>query len=155
MCFMVDKTDLEILKVLQENAQLTFKEIAGRVNLSVTPVHERIKRMEREGVIEKYITIVNRKKIGNHLLVYCNITLNKQTKNNFSAFEETILKYPEVVECSIVSGGFDYLLKIITHDTESYNEFYQQKLSTIESVAHIHSFFALAEVKNTMVLPLM
>lgn len=151
---MIDKTDLKILHVLQENAQLTFKEIARRVNLSVTPVHERIKRMENDGVIDKYVTLINRKKIGNYLLVYCNITLNKQTKNNFSAFEESILKYPEVVECSIVSGGFDYILKIITRDIESYNEFYQQKLSTMKSVAHIHSFFAISEVKNTTIFPL-
>lgn len=150
---MIDNTDRKILQVLQENAQLTFKEIARRVNLSVTPVHERIKRMEKDGVIDKYVTIINRKKTGAYLLVYCNITLNKQTKNNFAAFEKSILQYPEITECCIVSGGFDYLLKIITKDIESYNEFYQQKLSTMDSVAHIHSFFAISEVKNTTVFP--
>jgi Lrp/AsnC family leucine-responsive transcriptional regulator len=151
---MIDKTDLKILKILQENAQLTFKEISQKINLSITPVHDRIKRMEKDGVIEKYVTIINKKKIGSSLIVYCNITLAKQTKNNFSEFEHAVLEFPEVMECSVVSGEFDYILKIHTRDMESYNEFYQQKLSVLESVIHINSFFVMAEVKNTTIFPL-
>lgn len=151
---MIDKTDLKILNLLQENAQLTFKEISQKINLSITPVHDRVKRMENEGIIAKYVTLLDKKKIGTSLVVYCNISLDKQTKNNFSEFEDEILKFPEVIECNIVSGGFDYLLKIITRDMESYNAFYQQKLSVMRSVAHIHSFFVMSEIKNTTVLPI-
>ena len=148
----VDKTDLKILKLLQENAQLTFKEISQQINLSITPIHDRIKRMEKEGVIEKYVTILNKKKVGTSLVVYCNITLDKQTRHNFTEFEERVTQFPEVVECHIVSGGFDYLLKVITKDMESYNQFHQQKLSVMSSVAHIHSFFVMSEIKSTTVL---
>lgn len=151
---MLDKTDIKILTLLQENSQLTFKEISQKINLSITPVHDRVKRLEKEGVIARYVTLLDKKKIGASLTVYCNITLDKQTKNNFSEFEEEILKFPEVIECNIVSGGFDYLLKIITRDMESYNIFYQQKLSVMQSIAHIHSFFVMSEIKDTTVLPI-
>jgi Lrp/AsnC family transcriptional regulator len=150
----IDNTDLKILKLLQENAQLTFKEISQKINLSITPIHDRIKRMEKEGVIEKYVTILNKKKVDTSLVVFCNITLDKQTRHNFTEFEEHVVKFPEVVECHIISGGFDYLLKIITKDMESYNQFHKQKLSVMNSVAHIHSYFVMSEIKNTTVLHL-
>src|SRR5690606_39123150 len=104
---MLDKTDIKILSLLQENSQLTFKEISQKINLSITPIHDRVKRLEKEGVIARYVTLLDKKKIGASLSVYCNITLDKQTKDNFSEFEEGILKFPEVIECNIVSGGFD------------------------------------------------
>ncbi|MFC0181720.1 transcriptional regulator, AsnC family [Pseudarcicella hirudinis] len=151
---MIDKTDLRILQLLQQNAQLTIKELSQQINLSMTPIHDRIKRLEQEGIIEKYVTILNRKKVGASLVVYCNITLDKQTKNNFAEFEEAIIQFPEVIECNIVSGGFDYLLKIVAKDMEAYNEFHQQKLSVMRTVAHIHSFFVMSEIKSTTVLPL-
>lgn len=151
---MLDKTDIKILSLLQENSQLTFKEISQKINLSITPIHDRVKRLEKEGVIARYVTLLDKKKIGASLTVYCNITLDKQTKDNFSEFEEGILKFPEVIECNIVSGGFDYLLKIITKDMESYNTFYQQKLSVMQSIVRIHSFFVMSEIKDTTVLPI-
>ena len=151
---MIDNTDIKILRLLQENAQLTFKEISQKINLSVTPVHDRIKKMERDGIIEKYVTVINKKLVNASLMVFCNITLDRQTKFNFSEFEESILKFPEVVECNIVSGGYDYLLKVITKDMESYNAFYQQKLSVLPTVAHIHSIFVMSEIKNTTVFAL-
>lgn len=150
----LDKTDIKILQLIQENAQLTLKEIAQSINLSLTPTHERIKRMEQEGIIDKYVTILNKKKLGKLLVVYCNVTLDKQTQNNFVEFEEAIKNFAEVVECSVVSGGFDYLMKVIAQDMEAYNEFYQKKLSVLQSVAHISSFFVMSEVKSTTVLPI-
>ena len=107
----LDKTDLTILNLLQNNAYLTIKEIAGAVNMSLTPVHERIKKMQNEGIIDKYVTLINKKKLEKSLIVYCNITLNKQSADDFKIFNEAINKLPEVVECSVVSGAFDYLLK--------------------------------------------
>ncbi|PWK29291.1 Lrp/AsnC family transcriptional regulator [Arcicella aurantiaca] len=150
----IDKTDIRILQLLQENAQFTLKEISQKINLSMTPTHDRIKRLENEGVIQKYVTILNKKMIGNPLTVYCSISLDKQQKNHFEEFEEAIKQFPEVIECSVISGSFDYMIKVIAKDMEAYNEFYQKKLSDLQSVAHISSSFVMSEVKNTTVLPL-
>ena len=112
----IDATDIRILQLLQENAQLTLKEISQKINLSMTPTHDRIKRLEQENVIDKYVTILNKKMLGNPMMVYCNITLDKQQKNHFEEFEATIIQFPEVIECSVISGSFDYLLKVIVKD---------------------------------------
>jgi Lrp/AsnC family transcriptional regulator, leucine-responsive regulatory protein len=149
-----DKTDLKILSLLQQNGNYTIKEIANETNLSITPVHERIKRLENEGIISKYTAILDKNKLGKWLQVLCQVTLDKQTQSNFSDFEESIKSFSEVVECSVVSGGFDYLLKILVEDMEAYNTFYQSKLAVIVPVAHINSYFIMKEVKNTMELPL-
>ena len=150
----LDANDIRILKLLQENAQLTLKEISQNINLSMTPTHDRIKRLENEGVIEKYVTILNKKMLGNPMTVYCSISLDKQQKNHFEEFEESIKQFPEVIECSVISGNYDYLIKVIVKNMEAYNEFYQKKLSDLHSVAHISSSFVMSEVKNTTVLPL-
>ncbi len=150
----IDKTDIRILQLLQENAQFTLKEISQKINLSMTPTHDRIKRLENEGVISKYVTILNKKMIGNPLIVYCSISLDKQQKNHFEEFEDAIKQFPEVIECSVISGSFDYMVKVVAKDMEAYNEFYQKKLSDLQSVAHISSSFVMSEVKNTTVLPL-
>ncbi len=149
-----DATDIRILQLLQENAQLTLKDISKQINLSMTPTHDRIKRLENEGVIDKYVTILNKKMLGNPMTVYCNITLDKQQKNHFEEFEQAIKEFPEVIECSVISGSFDYLLKVIVKNMEAYNEFYQKKLSDLQSVAHISSSFVMSEVKSTTVLPI-
>jgi len=149
----LDKIDRQILALLQENARLTIQEIGQRINLSKTPVHERIKRLEREGVIEKYVTVLNKKKLGNLLVVLCHVTLDKQTRDTFLVFDGAIAALPEVIECSMVSGTFDYLLKVVVHDMEGYNQFYQERLSVIPGILHISSFFVMSEVKNTTVIP--
>ncbi|MES2796331.1 MAG: Lrp/AsnC family transcriptional regulator [Bacteroidota bacterium] len=150
----LDKTDFKILQLLQENSNYTIKEIAKATNLSITPIHERIKRLENEKIIEKYTAILNKKMIGKWLQVHCQVTLDKQTQQNFTEFEMAIRNFSEVVECSVVSGGFDYLLKVLVEDMDQYNLFYQSKLAVIESVAHINSFFVMKEVKNLVELPL-
>lgn len=150
----LDETDHRILQLLQTNAQLTIKEIAAEINLSITPVHDRIKKLEREGVIEKYVTILNKKRLGKGLTVFCNVTLDKQQRENFQEFNEAMLQMPEVVECCVVSGTFDYLIKIIATDVESYHTFYQEKLATLKAISHISSFFVMSEVKSTTSLPI-
>ena len=150
----LDKTDLMILNLLQTNAHLTIKEIAAAVNMSLTPVHERIKKMENERVIEKYVTLLDKKKLGKSLIVYCNITLTKQAADDFKIFNEAIDLLPEVVECSVVSGTFDYILKVILADMDAYYLFHQNKLATIKCVSQINSFFVMNEVKYSTALPL-
>ncbi|MCU0339885.1 MAG: Lrp/AsnC family transcriptional regulator [Spirosomaceae bacterium] len=151
---LTDETDLKILRLLQQNAQLTIKEIANEINLSITPVHDRIKKLEREGVIERYVTLLNRKRLGKSMVVYCNVTLDKQQRDHFQEFNEAMLQMPEVVECCVVSGTFDYLIKVVAADVESYHTFYQEKLATLKSISHISSFFVMSEVKSTTSLPI-
>ena len=150
----LDVHDLRILELIQQNAQLTIKEIAARVHLTQTPVHERLRKLEKEGYIERYAALLNRKKIGKSLLVYCQVTLDKQRKESFEEFDTAIQGMPSILECSLVSGNFDYLLKIVADDVDDYNRFYQQKLSVLKSVLHISSFFVMSEVKATTCLPL-
>lgn len=150
----MDATDVTILKLLQANSRLTYKEIADKINLTQTPVFDRIKRMEASGVIDKYVTILNRKKVGNSLTVFNQVTMTKQTLEISQKFDEAVASLPEVVECHFVSGGFDYLLKIIVPDMETYHKFHQLKLSIIPGVSLINSYFVMSEVKNTTEIPL-
>lgn len=154
MSLKIDETDKKILTLLQQNAQYTYKEIAQKINLSLTPVHDRIKRLENEGVIEKYVTLLNKKKLGKSLTVYCQVTLIRQTKEVSSEFDKSILLLPEVIECNFVSGSFDYLLKLIVPDMDAYHQFHQQKLSIITGVSLINSFFVMSEVKSSFEVPL-
>lgn len=150
----MDNTDIKILRLLQKNAQMTYKEIAEAINLTQTPVFDRIKRMESSGIIDKYVTILNRKKVGTSLTVFNQVTMITQTLEISKKFDEAIAKLPEVVECHFVSGGFDYLLKIIVPDMETYHKFHQLKLSIIPGVSLINSYFVMSEVKNTTEIPL-
>ena len=151
----LDKTDLTILNLLQHNAHLTIKEIAAEVNMSLTPVHERIKKLQNEGIIDGYVTLLNKKKLGKSLIVYCNVTLTRQAADDFKIFNEAIDLLPEVVECSVVSGAFDYILKVILADMDAYYLFHQNKLATIKCVSQINSFFVMNEVKYTTALSLL
>jgi Lrp/AsnC family transcriptional regulator len=150
----LDQTDKSILRILQKDALAKLKDISNSINLSVSPTHDRIKRMEGEGVIQKYVALIDRKKIELGMVVFCHVTLDKQTKNNFAEFEQTILQFDEVVSCSLVSGSFDYYLKVVSKDVETYNKFYQEKLAVLPMVAHINSLFVMDEIKTTTTLPI-
>lgn len=150
----LDHTDKSILRILQKDALAKLKDISNAINLSVSPTHDRIKRMETEGVIQHYVALIDRKKMELGMVVFCHVTLDKQTKNNFAEFEQTILQFDEVVSCSLVSGSFDYYLKVVTKDVETYNKFYQEKLAVLPMVAHINSLFVMDEIKTTTALPL-
>ena len=150
----LDKLDRTILTLLQADAHLTIQEIGRRVNLSKTPVHERIKRLEREGIIARYVTVLDKKKIGNPLAVFCQITLDKQTADLFADFDRAVLNLPEVLSCHLVSGTFDYLIQVVVPDMDAYNRFYRERLSVIAGIVHISSFFVMAEVKNDTAIPL-
>ena len=126
----LDELDRSILRLLQSNALITIKDISAAINLSMSPIHDRIKRLEQEGVIQKYVTLLDRKQLDLGLVVHCQVTLDKQTRNNFSEFEQTIAKFPEIISCSLVSGSFDYYLKLVTKDVETYNKFYQENIDT-------------------------
>jgi len=150
----LDETDKKILRLLQVDAHLTLKDIANKINLSLTPVHDRVKRLEKEGIIKKYVSILDKKKLGKNIMVYCQVTLVKQTSEVSEGFNQAIMDMPEVVECNFISGNFDYMLKIILPDMESYHHFHQKKLSVIPGVSLVSSFFIISEVKSTTVLPI-
>ena len=145
----LDKKDLEILKLLQENARITIKEISGKIHLSTTPVHERIKRMEESGVIKQYVTLVNHEKVKKGLTVICYVSLKQHSKNAGVKFIKTIHELNEVVECFSISGEFDFMLKVICEDMNSYYDFHVNKLSEIENMGHVQSIFVMGVIKQT------
>lgn len=147
--FILDKKDFAILKLLQENARITIKEISGKVHLSTTPVHERIKRMEESGVIKQYATLVNHEKIKKGLMAICYVSLKQHSKNAGVKFIKTINELNEVVECFSISGEFDFMLKVICEDMNTYYDFHVNKLSQIENMGHVQSIFVMGIIKQT------
>lgn len=145
----LDRKDLEILKLLQENARITIKEISGKIHLSTTPVHERIKRMEESGVIKQYVTLVNHEKVKKGLMVICYVSLKQHSKNAGVKFIKTIHELNEVVECFSISGEFDFMLKVICEDMNTYYDFHVNKLSQIENMGHLQSIFVMGIIKQT------
>ena len=151
----LDKTDIQILKVLQENGRITVKELAQRVHLSPTPVFERMRRMETAGIIERYTTILNASKLGRGFVVFCSVKLRRMGKDIAHDFVNRIKDIPEVAECYNISGEFDYLLKIYAPDMQYYNEFIVNVLGTIESLGSIQSSFVMNPVKTSPGIPLL
>lgn len=144
----IDSTDLLILRLLQDNARLTVKELALRVHLSSTPVYERVRRLERDGYIRKYKAVLDVNKLGQGFIVFCNVKLKKLSRDIVNEFRALVLAMPEVTECYNVSGSFDYLLKIHARDMASYQDFVFNRLGTIDCLASWESTFVMAEEKN-------
>lgn len=150
----LDKTDLQLLKILQENGRISIKELAQRVHLSPTPVFDRVRRLESTGVIERYTAVLNAAKLGQGFIVFCSVRLRRMGKDIAHDFVERIKDIPEVAECYNISGEFDYLLKIYAPDMQYYNEFCINVLGTIESLGSIQSSFVMNPVKTSVGLPL-
>ena len=148
----LDEIDKKLLKLLQTDSKKTTAALSSKLNLSVTAVYERIKKLEREGIIEKYVVLVNRKKIEKGFVVFCHIKLIQHTKEFLTKFETQVIKLNEVLECHHVSGDYDYILKIVLKDMEEYREFLVEKLTTLEHIGSTHSTFMISEVKNTTVI---
>lgn len=144
----LDKVDLLILRTLQENARLTTKELAARVNLSSTPVFERLRRLENSGYIKKYIAVLDAEKLNQGFIVFCNVKLRRMNREIAADFAQVIHEIPEVTECYNISGSYDYLLKIHAPNMKYYQEFILNVLGTIESLGSIESTFVMDEVKH-------
>lgn len=145
----LDSKDLAILRLLQENARITVKEISDKVHLSTTPVHERIKRMEETGVIKQYATLVDHSKVKKGLMVICYVSLKQHSKNAGDKFIKTIQELNEVIECYNISGEFDFMLKVVSEDMNAYYDFHVNKLSQIENMGHVQSVFVMGIIKQT------
>lgn len=150
----LDVIDKKLIHLLQLNSKQTTKQLSLQLNLSVTAVYERIKKLEKENVIKHYVAIVNKNKIGKSFLVFCHIKLIQHTKEYVTNFEKEVLKLPEVAECFHVSGDYDYILKIYVKDMESYRDFMITKLTAIKHIGSTHSIFTIGEVKNTTAINL-
>ncbi len=145
----LDIIDKKLLQLLQSDTKKTTKELSIKLNLSVTAVYERIKKLEREGIIASYVALLNRNKINKGFVVFCHIKLIQHSKEFLTIFESEVVKLDEVLECFHVSGDYDYILKICIKDMEEYREFMVTKLTTLQHIGSTHSTFMIGEVKNT------
>ena len=149
----LDDIDRMILKILQRDSHLTVKELAARVHLSPSPVFERQKRLEREGYIERYMAVVNSHKVGNDIMVLCNIRLKQHTQDLIQEFMDVVQNIDEITECYNTSGDYDFLIKVYAHDMKCYQQFMLNTLGKIDCIGSLHSIFVIDETKNTRGVP--
>ncbi len=144
----LDDVDIAILRALQQDARLSTKELALKVHLSNTPVYERVKRLEREGYIKRYITILNAEKLNKGFVVYCNIKLSPLNKKVAEEFCATIRESPEVSECYNISGKYDYMLRVNCPDMKYYQQFILNVIGQLPMLGSLESTFVIEEVKH-------
>lgn len=145
----LDQTDKKLINLLQKDSKQTTKQLSLQLDLSVTAVYERIKKLEKDNLISKYVALVNPKKIEKSFLVFCHVKLTQHSREFLSVFEREILKLNEVSECFHLAGDYDYLLKIYVKDMHEYREFMVNKLTTIKHIGSTQSSFTISEIKNT------
>jgi putative leucine responsive regulatory protein len=150
----LDETDRKILRILQRNSDLTVKELAAKLHLSTSPTFERQKRLERDGYIERYIAVVNPRKVGNGIMVLCNIRLKQHSQELIQEFMDVVQNLEEITECYNTSGDYDFLIKVYAHDMKSYQQFMLNTLGTINCIGSLHSIFVIDETKNTHGVPI-
>jgi len=150
----LDTADIKLLSLLQADSKKTTKEYANYLGLSTTAVYERIKRLERSGVISRYVALLNLKKADKAFLVFCHVKLIQHTKEFVLQFEREVQKLVEVAECYHISGDYDYILKIHVRDMEEYRDFMVTKLTAISNIGSTQSSFAINEVKHTTAVSL-
>lgn len=148
----LDATDIKILKRLQADSNINIKELASELFLTATPVYERIKRLEREGYIMKYVALLDKKKLNLGMTVFCNVRLKEHAKNVGANFVKDIVALPEIIECYNIAGDYDFMLKILVEDMASYQDFVMNKLSTIENIGNTQTIFVMGEIKNSTAL---
>ncbi len=145
----IDELDKRILNHLQKDSKKTNKEISNDLGLSVTAVYERIRKLERGGVISKYVALVDPESVEKGFMVLCQVKLIQHKKDLLTKFEKQVTSLPEVVECLHVSGDFDYILKVLVKDMEAYREFLVTKLTTLDHIGSTKSIFTISKVKQT------
>src|SRR4029078_9076702 len=145
----LDQKDLAILRLLQQNARITVKEISDKVHLSTTPVYERIKWMEETGVIKQYATLVDYTKLKKGLMVICYVSLKQHNKTAGAKCIKAINEMNEVIECYNISGEFDFMLKVVIENMDAYYDFHVNKLSQVENMGRLQSVFVMGIIKQT------
>ncbi len=144
-----DDIDKKLLQLLQNDSKQTNKALANQLNLSVTAVFERIKKLENNGVINKYVALVKKDKVDKTFVAFCHIKLSQHLQDYVIQFEKEVNKLTEVIECHHISGEYDYLLKVVVKDMEDFREFMVEKLTKIKHIGSTHSMFVISEVKHT------
>jgi DNA-binding Lrp family transcriptional regulator len=145
----LDEKDLAILRLLQENAKMTVREIANQIHLSPTPVHERIKRLEDSGVIKQYAALVDHSKVNKGLMIICYVSLKEHNKKTGAKFIKAINELTEVIECYNISGQFDFMLKVVVENMDAYYDFHVNKLGQLENTGQLQSTFVMGIIKQT------
>ena len=148
----LDTLDLSILKLLQKNSKLTNKALSTHLSLSITAVYERIKKLEKTGIIKGYVALLSKEKLEQSFVAFCHVKLIQHTQDNVKQFEKEVIKIDEVLECYHLSGDYDYLLKVHVKDMESYRNFMIEKLTNLNHIGSTHSMFMINEVKHTTAL---
>ncbi|WP_426330185.1 Lrp/AsnC family transcriptional regulator [Pedobacter sp. R-06] len=150
----LDKVDIGLLKLLQNDASLTNKELSYKLNKSIATIHERIRKLKDQGYIKKIVAILDRKKINRNLISFSQVLLNDHTQRTLNEFEDSVTKFPEVMECLQMTGAYDFILRIATEDMEAYHDFYRNKLATLANITTVQSFFVLSEAKSSTAYPI-
>lgn len=150
----LDAIDRKILDLLQRDARTTNKELSAELGLSVTPVHARVKRLEKTGYIRRYVALVDPRKVGRTMTVYCLVSLKEHSQASVGAFNEAVQGFSEVMACDHVTGRYDFLLKVMVADMEGYQAFVLHKLGVLDNIAHVQSLFSLSTVKQTTAFPM-
>ncbi|MFD2697920.1 Lrp/AsnC family transcriptional regulator [Mesonia sediminis] len=146
---MLDTTDKNLLALLQQDAKQTIKSLAFKLNLSVTAVHERIKKLERNQTITQYVALIDKNRVNKSFMVLCHLKLNEHTRENIKRFEKEVSQLPEVMECYHVSGDYDFILKILVKDMPAYRQFLVDKLTALSGIGSTQSTFIIDEAKET------
>jgi len=145
----LDSIDTQLLNYLQKDAKQTNKELASKLNMSVTAVYERIKKLEKAGVIDNYVALLNKESIGRAFIAFCHIKLVKHSQELVNQFEKEVATIDEILEVYHLSGDYDYLLKVHVKDMESFRKFMVNKLTNIDHIGSSNSMFVISEVKHT------
>lgn len=153
--YKLDAVDKRLLELLQADSKMNVKEIAAQLNMTKTPIYERIKRYDKEGIIEKYVAVLNRETVNNSMVVFCSVSLESQKLEEIEKFNTAIKNIPEVMECYLMGGANDFLLKVVVSDLNAYHQFSSGKLAALPNVGQIKSTFVLNEVKRSTIFPLM
>ena len=150
----LDQTDKEILKLMQQDATLTNKELAFKLNKSIATIHERIRKLKHQGYIKRIVAILDRKKIDKGLIAFSQVLLKEHTADTLVSFEKEVAKFSEVMECFQMTGAFDFILRIATSDMDAYHLFLRNRLATLPNISTVQSFFVLSETKSETAYPL-
>ncbi|ADX66742.1 Lrp/AsnC family transcriptional regulator [Weeksella virosa] len=146
----LDTIDAKILTFLQQDSKITYKQLSDKLNLSSTAIHERIKKLEKNKVIDKYVALVDRKKINKELLVLSHIKLAQHSQESIKQFEKDILEQKEILSCYHVSCDYDYIIKMAFENMDDYRDFMINRLTKIQSIGSTQSTFVISELKETL-----
>ncbi|MFQ1702481.1 Lrp/AsnC family transcriptional regulator [Loktanella agnita] len=149
----LDSIDRRILEVLQKSGRMSNQELSEVANLSPSACHRRVQRLEKDGFIRDYVALLNPRKVGRRTTVFVEITLSGQTDDVLDAFEKAVARVPDVLECHLMAGTADYLLKVVAEDTDDFARIHRRYLARLPGVAQMQSSFSLRTVRHTTALP--